>query len=156
LAGHPAREELSRELTLGEAQAYCMQSWADIGVAGPEAWRRQRAVGVQSCDEASAEKILHSFNTWTFKRDGPVRPGPFGNGEFARVLGNVLRGRCIRWFAVARRPVPCLKLDQLVETRRVRDEFRRKTEELASSAVDDGNWQVLGYQHDSLAHVFEC
>ena len=74
LAGHPAREELSRELTLGDAQAYCMQSWADIGVAGPEAWRRQRPVGLASRNDVSAEKVLQSFNTWAFKREQPSDP----------------------------------------------------------------------------------
>ena len=74
LAGHPASEELSRELTLGDAQAYCIQSWADIGVARPEVWHRQRPVGVASRNDVSAEKVLQSFNTWAFKREQPSDP----------------------------------------------------------------------------------
>jgi hypothetical protein len=74
LAGHPASEELSRELTLGDVQAYCMQSWADIGVARPETWRRRRPAGVPSRTDVSAEKVLQSFNTWAFKREQPSDP----------------------------------------------------------------------------------
>src|SRR5438445_277851 len=61
LAGHPASEELSRELVLAEAQASCARSWADIGIAQPQGWdRQQRAAQGASCKEASAEKILHN------------------------------------------------------------------------------------------------
>ena len=74
LAGHPAGEELSRGLTLGEVQAYCVQSWADIGVAAPETWRRRRSPAIPSGDQASAEKVLQSFNTWAFKREQPSDP----------------------------------------------------------------------------------
>ena len=75
LAGHPASEELSRELVLADAQASCARSWADIGIAQPQGWdRQQRAAQGASCKEASAEKVLQSFNTWAFKREQPSDP----------------------------------------------------------------------------------
>jgi hypothetical protein len=74
LAGHPASVELSRGLTLGDAQAYCLQSWADIGVARPEAWPRQPPVVIPTRDAASTEKVMQSFNTWAFKREQPSDP----------------------------------------------------------------------------------
>jgi L-tyrosine isonitrile synthase len=74
LAGHPASEELSRGLTLGDVQAYCVQSWADIGVAPPAAWQKRQSPAIPSRDETSAEKVLQSFNTWAFKREQPSDP----------------------------------------------------------------------------------
>jgi len=72
LAGHPAGEELSRGLTLGEAQIYCVQSWADVGIAAPGAWRRRPSLASRT--EPSAEKVLQSFKTWAFKREQPSDP----------------------------------------------------------------------------------
>ena len=74
LAGHPASEELSRALTLADVQAYCVQSWADIGLAAPEAWRARRSPAVPSRDDVAAEKMLQSFNTWAFTREQPSDP----------------------------------------------------------------------------------
>ena len=45
--------------------------------------------------------------------------------------------------------------DELVEPRRVVDQRRRQVEELGAPAVDDRDLQVLGDQHDALAHVLE-
>ena len=83
--------------------------------------------------------------------------GPVGHGAFADrellVLGRRTRGRRIRRAALL--GVTRLVLDELVEPRRALDELARQIEQLAAAPVDDGNLQVLGDEHDALAHVLE-
>jgi hypothetical protein len=76
LAGDPASIELSRERTLGNAQADCETCWGDGGIATPGArsWRKQRPTHIPSRKKTPAEKVMQSFNTWAFKREQPSDP----------------------------------------------------------------------------------
>jgi hypothetical protein len=48
-----------------------------------------------------------------------------------------------------------LVLHQAIEPRRIIDPLRRQAEQLAASAVNDGNIQLARHEHDALAHMFE-
>ena len=88
---------------------------------------------------------------------GAIRHGPLADRDLPR--GSAGRGaisrQCGLRLGVRGLSVPRLKRHQLVEPRRMLDELRGQIEELAAPAVDDRDLQVLGDQHDALAHVLE-
>ena len=76
LAGHPASEELSRELCLRMRKASCAL------LLGGHRHRGSRKDGIGTAGGAGCspgigsplDKVLQSFSTWAFKREQPSDP----------------------------------------------------------------------------------
>ncbi len=139
-AEHPPVREAGQRILRSKSghMSFGLAPLGDVGESLHEA-----AVGKPSAanlDDGSvrhlafADRELPRCSAWSVIPDGSWRRRYRGIAEFAH-LG--------------------LEFHELIEPRRVLDKVGRQIEQLAAPAVDDGDLQVFGDQHDALAHVLQ-
>ena len=99
---------------------------------------------------------------------GKVPAADLDNGSIGHRAFAHRKLLCRRWHGCRRRPlvmqrgevarftIQCLIFCKFIKVGRIPDELGGQIQKFAAPSIDDRNLQVTGYQHDALAHIFQC